>query len=362
MKKTLLFFLLGFQLISLSQTINLSQIGYPLYQKNINVNRGLTVYKNDSVAFTYITPSEYYNLGNLKDSLFLEIKKSNVSKFDYDITCRNCNQIIFNQEIINDSIYYAFRYKEDLIRFLISYERNPHGMITSAINNNFIRDTVIGFIRLKNTFIHYTTFSTNDLSVNFAIVDKNFNGRIDDSDLLSISSDNYFTTVESNKSKLVKDVNLISINDQSFQVKIVDSKKFSLKITPSKQNKAPDITFHSIIQDAKINDKLVSEYLKNKPFLVIFYWGSRYNNYKEDFEKLSKLKDKAEIISIYDVEKLPNEILGFSIAQNIAITAINPDLKGEFDLNGYPSFMLIDKTGIVFSNEYNLDKISEFMK
>lgn len=362
MKNTLLLFLLGFQFVSYSQTIPLSQIGYPLYQKKINVNRGLNVYKNDSVSFAYIAPFEYYNLGKIKDSLFLEIKKSNDSKPDYDVTCRNCNEIKFNQEIINDSVYYLFRWNEEHVRFLISYEKNPHGLITSPVNTNFTRDTTIGLIRLKNTFIHYSSLRFNNLDVNIAVMDKNFNGILDDPDLLSLSNDSYFTTVESNKSKLVKDVNLITINDQSFQVKVVDPKKFILKLIPSKQKKTSDITFHSSIQDAKINGRLVSEYLKDKPYLVIYYWGSRYKDYKKDFDDLNKLKDKAEIVCIYDAEQLPNEILGFSLDQKLVVIPMDLELKGEFDLNGYPSFLLIDKTGIVSSNEYSLDKMMELIK
>lgn len=344
------------------QNITLNQIGDPDYQKKTNINRGLVVYKTDCISFVSIKPHEIYNLGNIRDSLYLEIRKSEKTNLGYEIKCKNCNEISFNVDEQNDSSFFRFNWKEDEIRFLISFEKSSHGLYTTKVNPEFNRDTTLGFIKFKNTFTHYSSLNQFGVKANLALIDKNFNGRIDDTDLIAISKDNYFMTVETGKSKMVKDVRLIQIDSLIFEINIVDRKKFIFNIKPSKKKAIPDLKYNSSVLDAVIDGKKVSEILKTKPNLVLFYFGSKYTDYEKDIKNLKLLSDKVELICVYDNIELPIDIMGFAIQNNVTILPRTQELKSDFDLNGYPSFLLIDNTGLIFSNLYNPNSIIELLK
>ncbi len=338
--------------------VTLNSYGKPYYQKELNADRGMTVYKSDSFSFAQILPREYYNLGKHTDTLELIINKNENSENNvnpYNVECKNCGDIRFTHLIQNDSNFFTFTFEEDFVKFIATFEKNPHGMHSSALLADEIQDTLIGYIRLKNTFIHYSPLKSIP-NFNIALVDKNFNGRIDSTDFVSVSNDEFFFTIKNEHANEVRKVKIIEIHGVQYKFNMSDDGTMKISLTRVENKVTPDLIFSDTLRDLQFGKKSLYGSLENNDYVLISYWSEFCSPCVKNVSNLNKIAKNVEVIGLYSgrvgLEKL---------SEMYSIEYYNIDcseeLKDAFNLSGFPNYILIDKNKKIVLNTRDLDEI-----
>lgn len=353
----LVFFSFSFSAFSQSIILNLNKFGKPLYQRDLRADRGLIVYTGKNRSFAKILPREYYNLGNSNDTLNLEIsRQSDLDSIErYSVSCSNCKEIEFTYIENSDSNFFVFSKGNDFVKFIISFEKEPKGMHSAPPLKEVVRDSLIGFIRLKNTFIHYSPIIPNS-NVNIGFIDKNFNGRIDSMDFVALSNDDYFFTTSNEKSRIVNDVKTIKVNGDIYRFKIIDNLNYSISLEQIGSSLQADLVYNDSLTNIKLGERNLYDILENQEYVLISYWSEFCSPCISGIPKLNGLPDNVEVIGLYYGQTTITEV-----EKHYSIGYYNTDKLGNavslFNLNGFPNYILIDKTRKVILKTRDLDEI-----
>lgn len=357
----LIFSLFSFYVLSQNQKFSLNKVGKPIYQKELQADRGLIVYSGDGTSFVQVLPKEYYNVGGCTDTLILTLKEKAVldnNSQQYLIGCSNCNEISFNHIIERDTNYFVFSKGNDYIKFVVTFERKPHGMHSAPPLAGEKKDTLIGFVRLKNTFIHYTPVASN---VNIGIIDKNFNGRIDSTDYIALSDDEYFFTTHNDKSQVASKVKTILVNGIAFDLKIIDHTSFKISLERNDKFLKADIEFNDSLANINFGNEKLYDLLDSYKFVLLSYWSEFCSPCIKGITTLNKLSENIAVIGLYSGNSTLNEVVKrYSIEyQNIDCPE---NVVSTFNFNGFPNYVLIDKSRKVLLNTRDLDEIVKLIE
>ena len=338
--------------------LDLNKFGHPNYAKQFSADRGVIVYKDDSSSFFQILPREYYNLGNSTDTIKIKIiAKPYDSPQRYSFNCLNCKTLNFNAKYVKDTLFFDFTHKNDTVRFIASIEKQAKNMHSAPLIVNAIKDSTIGYVRIINTFIRYASCSDFP-NVNLACVDKNFNGKLDGSDLLSLSNEDYFFTVNCFSAKSFDSVRVVRVNGKNYELIFYDNWK--LDLTKVSEDLIPDVLITDSVENIDFDGINLYSLLNQKDYILINYWSEYCLPCLNSIPELNDLSNHMSILGLYygDTE--------LSLLQKkIDFSYVNLKVKKEwidrFNLNGFPNYIVIDKDYKIVLNTFHIDEVKKFI-
>jgi thiol-disulfide isomerase/thioredoxin len=363
MRNTLLLSTLLLSVLSNAQNeinVSLNYYGKPNYQKELNIDMGLIIYQSDNYSFAQILPREYYNLGNQTDTLTLIINKNPENTANPNtVECRNCGDISFTHLIKNDTNFFTFSFNEDFIRFIATFEKNPREMYSAPLLVNESRDTLIGYIRLKNTFIHYSPLIAIP-NINIGLIDKNFNGRIDSTDFVAISNDEFFFTAKNERANEVRKVKIIEVQGVQYLFNFSDDNTLKINLTRIEKKAIPDLIFSDSLRDLKFGEKSLYKALDSSDYVLLAYWSEFCPPCVKNIPKLNKIPKNVQVIGLYS-GRIGLDKLAKTYTVKYYNIVCSEELKDALTFNGFPYYVLIDKNKRIVLNTRNLDEILKFI-
>jgi len=337
---------------------SLTEIGKPDYRKQYDADKGLVVYKKGDVSFVHVLAREYFVLGKFFDTLQLTLTR-NKKEAGYTAECTNCKNVRFQQSTEGPLTFYTFSVGEDFVRFIVSYETDPQGMTIAPDYEGLKKNPEIGYVRLRNTLIHYAAVPTVP-GVNLAIMDMNYNGRADDNDFICLSPDAFFSGTASDRAKPIEQVKTIEIKDMSYAFRLVNGKTFEVELLPLAEKTSPDLILREQLENLQFGDKNLYGLLEKNKFVVVSHW-TEYN--PPCTQALPDLNDLNETIPVIGLHTGNADLLYITERYSLDFFNIqsNDELKNKLNLGSYPNYFVIDQNKRIVLQSSDVEEVLFFL-
>lgn len=327
----------SFYNLSAQTELKLTNFGFPNYVKNLPTykNRAFIIYKNEHESFFMMTPSDLFEITT--DTLILTVEKR--KNEDVKVSCKNCGNTSFSTTQKNDTLFFEFVKGNRKISYMAFQEKIIHESSSAQTIKELERDTVLGFIRTRNTFIRFATIP-NENGINIALLDWDKNGIYDENDYVGLSTDNYFMASKSSSSGgFIKNVQRMKISNTVYDIQVIDPNIPTLSIQVS-QEKTYDIVMTDSLPNFEFSGTTLFDELNTHEYVLFSYFNEYCLPCMQAVPELNALPNKVLTVAVYDgkddliaVKKKCQIQYPIDLCKNVI---------GHFQLNGYPNYVLIN--------------------
>lgn len=327
----------SFYNLSAQTELKLTNIGFPNYVKiaETSTYRAFVIYKNKHESFFMMTPSDLYEITS--DTLYFSVEKR--KNEDLKVNCKNCGNISFITTQKNDTTFFEFTKGNRKISYYAFQDKKIHLSTSSQIIKEFERDTVLGFIRTRNTFIRFATIP-NERGINIALLDWDKNGIYDVNDYVALSTDNYFLPSKGASSGgFIKNVQRIKINSTVYDIQVIDPNIPTLSIQVS-QEKTYDIVMTDSLPNFEFSGTTLFDELNTHEYVLFSYFNEYCLPCMQAVPELNALPNKVLTVAVYDGK---DDLIAVKKKCQIQYPIDKcKNVVGHFQLNGYPNYVLIN--------------------
>lgn len=317
--------------------LKLTNFGFPNYVKiaETSTYRAFVIYKNEHESFFRMTPSDLYGISS--DTLFFTVEKR--KNENLKVNCKNCGDISFTSTQKNDTTFFEFAKGNRKISYYAFQEKKIHLSTSAQIIKGYERDTILGFIRSRNTFTRFATIP-NERGINIALLDWDKNGIYDENDFVTLSTDNYFMAPKSSSfGGFIKNVQRMKINNTVYDIQVVDPKIPTLSIQVSPE-KTYDIALTDSLPNFEFSGTTLFDELNTHEYVLFSYFNEYCLPCMQAVPELNALPNKVLTVAVYDgkddliaVKKKCQIQYPIDFCKNVV---------GHFQLNGFPNYVLIN--------------------
>ncbi|MNJ83029.1 hypothetical protein D3C87_04430 [compost metagenome] len=314
-----------------------NQIGRPEYTRLVSSDRIYPVVKDVNESYFELLPSDYYHVNYRYDTIRIGLKKD---QDGLKLTCLNC---IYMQIGLRDSSVFYIESGDARIEFDWQLIKTPKGGSGPPLKEKQKLDEAFGYVKMRNRTIFCTQIQETP-PIFLAFIDRNFNGRIDSMDYVSLSESTYFLTGINSRVNFVKEVDTIATDWWNATFRLLDDKgRFVLhKIDDPVYN--PSILFSNSIRNFQLDSLIdLGSFLKqsSQKYTVVTFWNEYCSSCLPELDSLERLKNQFQILTFYDRDDLENQMKKGGWTFN---TYLSSRIAGEsFQLNGMPYYWVLDK-------------------
>ncbi len=313
------------------------RIGKSEYNRLVSSDRVYPVIKGLNESYIELLPSDYFHMNYRYDTIRIGLIRM---EEELRLDCLNC---MYMQLGLTDSSVFYIESGADRIEFDWQLTTKPSGGTGPPLREKQKLDETFGYVKLKSRSTQYAQIQ-KDPPLFLAFIDRDFNGRIDSTDYVSLSETNYFPTVINSRVNLVGRVDTISTDWWSATFQLVDNKgQFVLhKIKDSVFS--PALLFSKAIGNFQLDSLTdLSSFLNrsDKDYTIITFWNEYCPNCTSELDSLEKLQERFQILTFYNRDDLQEQMEKGSWTFN---TYLSTRFAEEaFQLNGIPSYWVLDK-------------------
>ena len=332
----LYFLLVGRLGLSQESLFNADQIGKPEHTQLVSNARIYPVIKNAEVSYFELFPSEYFHMNYRYDTIKIGLDQE---QNGLKIMCLNC--MYMDVGLTDDSVFFI-ESGDDRIEFDWQLMKSPSGGSGPSLKEKQQLDERFGYVKLRNRSIHYAQIQENP-PLYLGFLDRNFNGKIDSMDYVSLSENTYFPTAINSRVNYVKEVDTIVTDWWSATFRLVD-KKSQFELQRIKDSVySPALLFSKTIGNFKLdslND--LNSFLKKseKQYTIVTFWNEYCPNCIIELDSLEKLQNQFQVLTFYTRDNLENELTkgGWTFSSYLS----SQFAEEAFQLNGMPNYWVLD--------------------
>lgn len=334
----ILFFLL-LSKVACAQTDTLfiaNQLGFPEYSKLISSDRIYPVIKDQEISYFELLPSDYFHMNYRYDTIKIGLKwKQN----QLELNCLNC--MYMQLGLIDNSRFYI-ESGDSHLEFDWQLTKKPERGTGPPLKEKQKLDEDFGYVKLRNRTIFCSKIQ-EEPPLFLGFIDRNFNGRVDSLDYVSLSESVYFHTAINSGTNLLDHVDTISTDWWNAVFHLLDDKgKFVLLKTKDPVD-SPSLLFSTKIPNIRLDSLIdLSTFLKQSPpkYTVVTFWNEYCPDCLIELDSLEKLKSQIQILTFYNRDNLKDELAKGNWTFN---TYLSSKMAEEsFRLNGMPYYWVLD--------------------
>ncbi|WP_294672986.1 hypothetical protein [uncultured Fluviicola sp.] len=331
------------------------QIGKPEYTQLVSSDRIYPVIKGIEESYIELLPTDYFHMNYRYDTIKIELIRADGK---LKLNCLNC---MYMQLGLTDSSVFYIESGADRVEFDWQLMAKPNGGSGPPLKEKQKLDETFGYVKLKNRLTRYVQIQ-KDPPLFLAFLDRNFNGRIDSTDYVSLSETTYFPTAINSRVNLVGRVDTISTDwwDATFQL-VDDKGQFALhKIKDSVFS--PALLFSKAIGNFQLDSLTdLSSFLKrsDKDYTIITFWNEYCPNCISELDSLEKLQERFQILTFYNRDDLQKQMEKGSWTFNTYLSS--RFAEEAFRLNGMPNYWVLDKQRVCLLKTRNYSDLKVFL-
>lgn len=350
------FFLVFIQMVYAQDTLfKADLIGKSEYTQLLSSDRIYPVIKGVKESYIELLPSDYSHMNYRYDTIKISLVRI---QNQLKLNCLNC---MYMQLGLTDSSVFYIESGADRIEFDWQLMTKPSGGSGPPLKEKQKLDETFGYVKLKNRSTRYAQIQ-KDPPLFLAFLDRNFNGRIDTTDYVSMSETTYFPTAINSRVNLVGRVDTISTDWWNATFRLADNKgQFVLhKIKDSVFT--PAILFSKAIQNFQLDSLTdLSSFLKrsDKEYTIITFWNEYCPNCISELDLLEKLQDRFQVLTFYNRDDLQKYWEKGSWTFNTYLSSRFAEQA--FRLNGMPYYWVLDKQRNCLFKTGNYSELEKFL-
>ena len=334
----LLYLLFSCSLTNAQDTLFLAnKIGQSEYRQMVSSDRIYPVVKGIEASYFELLPSNYFHMNYRYDTIKIGLEwKQNELK----LNCLNC---MYMQLGLTDSSIFYIESGEARIEFDWQLMKNPSGGSGPPLKEKQQLDERFGYVKLKNRSIHYAQVQQSP-PLYLGFIDRDFNGKVDSMDYVSLSESNYFPTAINSRVNYVKEVDTIETDWWNATFRLVDNKgQFELhRVDDSVYS--PALFFSKKIRNFQLDSIIdLNSFLKrsSQEYTVVTFWNEYCPDCMTELDSLEILQNQFQVLTFYNRDNLSNELVKGGWTFNSYRS--NRIAEEAFQLNGIPYYWVLDK-------------------
>lgn len=332
-----------------------NKIGRSEYTQMISSDRIYPVIKGETESYFELLPSDYFHMNYRYDTIKISLEwKQN----QLELNCLNCR---YMQLGLNDSSVFYIESGDARIEFDWELMKKPSGGTGPMLKERQQVDERFGFVKIRNRSIHYAQIQ-QEPPLFLGFIDRNFNGKIDSTDYISLAENNYFPTAINSRVNVVKKVDTIVSDWWNATFRLLDNRgRFELhKIKDSVYS--PALFFSKTIRNFQLDSLIeLSTFLKKSSgkYTLVTFWNEYCPDCLTELDSLETLQNQFQVLTFYNRDNLENELSkgGWTFSSYLS----NRFAEEAFQLNGMPYYWVLDKQRNCLFKGRNWKELRQFL-